>query len=67
MIYEAIFEEAYQAALKYKYVVERNSGDTPQGIELYGRSRALSDFITNQKLDEAYKAYIAERRGKPNE
>lgn len=60
MIYEAIFEAAYQSALEYKTIVERSLGDSPQGIELYGRSRALSDFITNQKLDEAYKKYLAE-------
>ena len=60
MIFEAIFEEAYQAALKYKKIVERSLGDSPQGIELYGRARAFSDFFTNQKLDETYKKYLAE-------
>lgn len=67
MIFEAIFEEAYQSALKYKYVVECGFGDTDKGIELYGRSSAFSDFITSHGLDNAYKKYLAERRGKPDE
>ena len=60
MIFEAIFEEAYQAALKNKQIVKLGLSNTDKGIELYGRSAALSDFITNQKLDEAYKKYLAE-------
>lgn len=63
MIYEAIFEEAYRAALKNKQIVERGMGNTDAGIELYGRSRAFSDFIARQGLDEAYKKYIAETKG----
>lgn len=62
MIYEAIFEATYQAALENKLIVERSLGDSPQGIELYGRSAAFSDFITAQGLDNAYRAYLVERR-----
>lgn len=47
MIYEAIFEAAYQAVLKNKQIVERGMSNTDEGIELYGRSSELSDFITN--------------------
>lgn len=60
MIYEAIFEATYQAALENKLIVERSLGDSPQGIELYGRARAFSDFITSHGLDNAYKKYLAE-------
>ena len=62
MIYEAIFEEAYQAALKNKQIVKLGLSNTDKGIELYGRSAAFSDFITAQGLDNAYRAYLVERR-----
>ncbi len=57
-----IFEAAYQAALKNKQIIKLGMSNTDQGIELYGRSRAFSDFITKHGLDNAYKKYLAERR-----